>query len=144
MIFSVFDYKNRVYQYYEVKADTPPTAWFRRPIDDSKPDPNSVFSRTEVLAVKLPKNAVLTGTGLEARGVVATTQASIGSSDPSGLSPAVLRTSPWVVVGSVLLGWMIGRTGQRSKPRENPDDFAEDAYMEYGYDDYYDEYEDQE
>lgn len=116
MIFSVFDYKNKVFQYYEVKADTPPTAWFRRPIDDVKPDPNNVFSRTEVLAVRLPKNAVLMGTGPDARGVVATTQSNIGSSDPSGAS--ITKTNPYAVAGALVVGWFLG---SRSK-QHNKDD----------------------
>lgn len=107
MIFSVFDYANKVFRYYEVKAETPPTAWFRRPIDEAKPDPNNVFSRTEVLAVRLPKNAVLTGTGPDARGVIATTQSGIGSTDPAGMQQ--YKTSPFIVAAAALFGWYIGR-----------------------------------
>lgn len=84
MIFSVFDYKRNLYDYYEVNADTPPTAWFRRPVDEVNGKPDGVFFSTEALAVRLPSGAQKVGTGSDARGAIATTHNGVGASDPAG------------------------------------------------------------
>lgn len=87
MTFSVFDYQRNLYNYYDVGASTPPTAWFRRPYEAIQGKPSGLFSCTEVLAVRLPPGAQHRGTGPDARGAVAVQSSSIGSVDPAGVQP---------------------------------------------------------
>lgn len=109
MIFSVFDYKRNLYDYYEVQADTPPTAWFRRPADEVNGNPNGVFFSTEALAVRLPAGAEQRGSGPDARGVIATTNNGVGAADPAGERPASRS--------GLLLGFVIGLLASAFLPR---------------------------
>ena len=102
MIFSVFDYGQKSFSYYEVDAVTPPTAWLRRPVDTVNGNPDGVFLSTEVLAVRLPPGARLLETGgRDARGVVAVSSTTIGSVDPAG-SPSGGGGLFTLVVGIVI------------------------------------------
>lgn len=111
MIYSVFDYQRNAYDYYEVGATSPPTAWFRRPIDNSDNKPNGLFCCTEVLAVRLPPSAALVGSGPDARGAVATTDPKVGSSDPAGESASTSSAFKLLMTGTIafVAGLLIGR-----------------------------------
>lgn len=116
MIFSVYDYVNKNYQYYEVAAATPPTAWFRRPVEDVKNKPDTLFCCTEVLAVKLPPGAKQVGTGPDARGVIATTEPAVGASDPAGpqSEPGMSMYGYGAVLLSFIAGWAAKSSTSRS------------------------------
>lgn len=105
MIFSVYDYKRGLYDYYEVQADTPPTAWFRRPVDAVNGNPNGVFFSTEALAVRLPPGAQPRGNGPDARGVIATTANGVGASSPDGKPDG---KNPFALVIGVVIGVVVG------------------------------------
>lgn len=113
MIFSVFDYKRNAYDYYEVQSDSPPTAWFRRPADAVNGNPDGVFFSTEALAVRLPSGATKIGTGSDARGVVATTEAGVGASDPAGTRVADESSPPRGLLLGVLIGWVAAQFFRR-------------------------------
>lgn len=117
MIFSVYDYPKKQYKYFEVAASTPPTAWFRRPVEEVKDKPDSLFCCTEVLAVKLPPDAKEVGIGPDARGVIATTQASVGSSDPAGSSASSGMGASGIAVGvlAFMAGW-VAKSAKSTKP----------------------------
>lgn len=71
MIYSVYDYHNKNYKYYEAPAELPAAGWFRQPIG-SVPVP-------EAISEPLPPGARYIGEGDVAKGVLAHTTGELGT-----------------------------------------------------------------
>jgi len=74
MIYSVYDYVQQRYTYYEAPGAVPPHGWFRRPTPGT-------YMQPEELAASLPEGAVPIGSGLLPKGVIATNIPGIGTVD---------------------------------------------------------------
>lgn len=74
MIFSVYDYSQQRYTYYEAPGTAPPHGWFRRPTPGT-------YMQPEELAASLPEGAVPVGYGALPRGIIATNIPGIGTAD---------------------------------------------------------------
>jgi hypothetical protein len=77
MIFSVYNYDNRRYDYYEGQGICPPHGWFRKASPGQMKQP-------EEIAAALPEGATLVGHGPLPRGIIATSIPGMGTTDDSG------------------------------------------------------------
>jgi len=91
VIYSVWDYRRQVYDYYEGPGEVPAVGRFRMPVGDR--------TMPEALAVRVPSEARLVGSGDRLRGVAATTNAQVGALRADGEQPSRFR---WAVLGAVV------------------------------------------
>ncbi len=112
VIYSVYDYDRRVFNYYQGVGDVPASGWMRRATPGT-PIP-------ERLCPHLPAGAVRIGTGAAPRGIIATTPTALSGLGGVGLlagagptwtrhSTAIIVTAAVAAVAGVAL-WKGRRT----------------------------------
>ena len=106
MVYSVYDYLARQYDYYQGPAATPSSGWFRKPTGDQ--------NIPERLAARLPPSAKKVGSGQQARGLIATREPGMGAIQGAGPRGTADGTgTSWLTwAGIFLAGWWLGRRGR--------------------------------
>jgi hypothetical protein len=112
VIFSVFNYDNGRYRYYEGIAGTPATGFFRKA---RQPALNGGFV-PEAFAVTLPAGARFVGEGAMPKGYIAEDPAQLASppvpGEPSSSSPASSSWRTLAIVAAV--AFIAGRMSRRA------------------------------
>lgn len=102
MIYSVFDYYKKAYDYFEAPGTPPATGKFRAP--------GGKTNKPECLAVKLPFGAVHVGVGALPRGCVAATDAGLGALESNGSGGILGFFSTWFGTAVIAAGaYFLGR-----------------------------------
>ena len=104
MIYSVWDYRRQVYDYFEGPGEVAAVGRFRAPGGDR--------TMPEALAVRVPSGARAAGSGDRMRGVAATTSAQVGALQAEGEQPSRFR---WAFLGAAaaLYGPAVWRWARR-------------------------------
>jgi hypothetical protein len=89
MLYSVWDYRRQVYDYFEAPGEVPAVGRFRAPVGDR--------TMPESLAVRVPAGARAAGSGERLRGVAATTDTQVGALQADGDQPSRFR---WAILGA--------------------------------------------
>lgn len=96
MIYSVYDYQKRAFDYYEGVGRAPASGWMRKKAPGAAPIPES-------LCAQLPPGAVPVGSGPAPRGIIATHGAHL-----AGVSGALERTPGEALQGVLVDGLLAG------------------------------------
>lgn len=91
MMYSVWDYRRQVYDYFEGPGEVAAVGKFRAA--------GSNRTMPECLAVRVPAGARAAGSGDHLKGVAATTDAQVGALSTDGEPPGRLR---WAALGAVV------------------------------------------
>lgn len=112
MIFSVFNYDNGRYRYYEGVAGTPATGFFRKA---RQPALNGGFV-PEAFAVTLPAGARFVGEGVMPKGYIAEDPAQLASPPvPGESSSPAASSSSWRILAVVAaVAFIAGRMSRRA------------------------------
>jgi hypothetical protein len=108
MIYSVWDYRRKEYDYFEGPGETPPTGSFRAPL--------AGLGLPESVACPLPANSERVGRGPQAKGVIAVTARGLG--ELQGSKATAAHDGSGANVGG--LGDAVGGAGTPGAPSMLP------------------------